>query len=89
MRRPRLFRDVLMVPEAAKVVQLSPMVLRREIAAGKLPAFQVPGTRKWLILAGGFRAWVEANGLPTDRLETWERIYRPAEAREEVRRIVG
>jgi excisionase family DNA binding protein len=55
--------------EVARLCMLSVNKVNRLIDGGALPAYRVPRSRRRRVLPGPLRAFMAANGLPTDALD--------------------
>ncbi len=60
----------LSVPEAAKMLGVQPMTIRRWIGDGRLPARRVPGTKPYKLRQADVDALVEGSEVTTTRSES-------------------
>ncbi len=70
MNHELLSKAVYTASEAAQLCNLSRREIIRHVAAGRLPAQRIPGTRKRRIPRASLLEFMRANGMSTAELET-------------------
>lgn len=65
--------DHLSASQAARMCYVSNNTVIKWIDSGMLPGFRVPGSRHRRVTRESLRRFMEAHGVPTDRLVIYER----------------